>query len=238
MDDLNRAYVRRDACVLRAVLRAEQRDRRDQRRFRRGEGAGVGRAVLRDDSARRGGDAPGHAADADDGGSSHRARGFVARASPCFAWRGRALGSRTTTSCALNALASVLQGDRSSGLVKALVYDRQLASFVNVAHFDNRERRRVSDRGGAARRDAARRDRRRDRQRSCAWRADTPPIGARAQSIQECECRYGGRESSGAPLPRRHARAGRRLGARSGGVCQAGELAPPTVTRPTCSGLQ
>jgi zinc protease len=37
---------------------------------------------------------------------------------------------------ALNALASVLQGDRSSGLVKALMYDRQLATSVTVAHYD------------------------------------------------------------------------------------------------------
>lgn len=37
---------------------------------------------------------------------------------------------------ALNALASALQGDRSSGLVRALSYDRTLATFVNAAHFD------------------------------------------------------------------------------------------------------
>lgn len=37
---------------------------------------------------------------------------------------------------ALNALAAVLQGDRTSGLVRSLVYDRGLASAVSVNHFD------------------------------------------------------------------------------------------------------
>lgn len=38
---------------------------------------------------------------------------------------------------ALRAAASVLTGNRTSGLVKALVYDRQLATFVVAAHIDN-----------------------------------------------------------------------------------------------------
>jgi zinc protease len=50
------------------------------------------------------------------------------------AWSGA--GFASDDKLALNALASVLQGDRSSGLVKALVYDRQLATFVSVGHFD------------------------------------------------------------------------------------------------------
>ena len=37
----------------------------------------------------------------------------------------------------LRALASVLTGNRRSGLVKALVYDRKLVSYVLAAHFDN-----------------------------------------------------------------------------------------------------
>lgn len=51
-----------------------------------------------------------------------------------LAWAGAGFASDDKP--ALNALASTLQGDRSSGLVKALVYDRQLATFVNVIHAD------------------------------------------------------------------------------------------------------
>lgn len=50
------------------------------------------------------------------------------------AWAGA--GFANPDKLALNALASVLQGDRSSGLTKALVYDRQFATFVNVVHSD------------------------------------------------------------------------------------------------------
>jgi zinc protease len=59
-----------------------------------------------------------------------RARGARIR----VAWSGA--GFANTDKLALNALASVLQGDRTSGLTKALVYDRQLATLVSVAHFD------------------------------------------------------------------------------------------------------
>jgi zinc protease len=59
-----------------------------------------------------------------------RARGARLR----VAWPGA--GFAADDKLALNALASALQGDRSSGLVKALVYDQRLATFVNVAHFD------------------------------------------------------------------------------------------------------
>jgi Predicted Zn-dependent peptidases len=51
-----------------------------------------------------------------------------------IAWSGA--GFANPDKLALNALAAVLQGDRSSGLVKALVYDRQLATFVYAAHID------------------------------------------------------------------------------------------------------
>ncbi|MEP6495860.1 MAG: pitrilysin family protein [bacterium] len=50
------------------------------------------------------------------------------------AWAGA--GFASPDKLALVALASVLQGDRSSGLTKALVYDRQLATSVNVFHAD------------------------------------------------------------------------------------------------------
>lgn len=50
------------------------------------------------------------------------------------AWAGAAFAD--DDKMALNALASVLQGDRSSGLVKALMYDQKLATFVDAAHFD------------------------------------------------------------------------------------------------------
>ncbi|HEY9228156.1 MAG TPA: pitrilysin family protein [Gemmatimonadaceae bacterium] len=51
-----------------------------------------------------------------------------------FAWSGA--GFAHTDRPALNALASVLQGDRTSGLTKTLVFDRRLATAVNVNHFD------------------------------------------------------------------------------------------------------
>jgi zinc protease len=60
-----------------------------------------------------------------------RARGPLIR----VAWSGA--GFANVDKLALNALASVLQGDRSSGLTKALVHDRQLATSVSVVHFDN-----------------------------------------------------------------------------------------------------
>lgn len=50
------------------------------------------------------------------------------------AWAGS--GFATNDKVTLNALASTLQGDRSSGLTKALVYDTRLATSVFVAHFD------------------------------------------------------------------------------------------------------
>jgi zinc protease len=59
-----------------------------------------------------------------------RARGVVLHVD----WPGA--GFANPDKLALNALASVLQGDRSSGLVKALQYDRHLATSVSVAHFD------------------------------------------------------------------------------------------------------
>lgn len=51
-----------------------------------------------------------------------------------LAWSGAGFAERDRP--ALVALAAVLQGDRRSGLVKALVYDQQLATSVNVNHFD------------------------------------------------------------------------------------------------------
>jgi zinc protease len=50
------------------------------------------------------------------------------------AWAGA--GFANPDKLALNALAAVVQGDRSSGLTKALVYDRQFATVVNVFHAD------------------------------------------------------------------------------------------------------
>jgi zinc protease len=49
-------------------------------------------------------------------------------------WPG--VGFANSDKGALRALASVLTGNRRSGLVKALVYDRKLATFVLAAHFD------------------------------------------------------------------------------------------------------
>ena len=79
------------------------------------------------------------------------------------AWSGA--GFASDDKLALNALASVLQGDRSSGLVKALVYDRQLATLRQRGALRSRERRSLPDRDGAARERVAGRDRGRHRQR-------------------------------------------------------------------------
>jgi len=60
-----------------------------------------------------------------------RGRGSALR----IAWAG--VGFAHPDKFALNALAAELQGNAASGLEKALVYDRQLATSVFVGHFDN-----------------------------------------------------------------------------------------------------
>jgi len=60
-----------------------------------------------------------------------RGRGRALR----IAWAG--VGFAEPDKFALNALAAELQGNAASGLEKALVYDRQLATAVFVGHFDN-----------------------------------------------------------------------------------------------------
>ncbi|MGH7619507.1 MAG: M16 family metallopeptidase [Gemmatimonadaceae bacterium] len=52
-----------------------------------------------------------------------------------LAWSG--VGFADPDKGALRALASVLTGGRNSGLIKALIYDHKLATFVLAAHFDN-----------------------------------------------------------------------------------------------------
>jgi zinc protease len=59
-----------------------------------------------------------------------RGRGATLR----FNWSG--VGFADNEKGALRALASVLTGDRTSGLTKALVYDRAFATSVVAAHFD------------------------------------------------------------------------------------------------------
>ena len=51
-----------------------------------------------------------------------------------LAWAGAGFGHDDRL--ALNALASVMQGNQSSGLTKTLVYDRRMATSVSVNHFD------------------------------------------------------------------------------------------------------
>ena len=60
-----------------------------------------------------------------------RGRGATLR----IAWSG--VGFNDPDKGALRALASALTGSRTSGLTKALMYDRQLAVFVVAAHIDN-----------------------------------------------------------------------------------------------------